>query len=374
MTTATPLVEPLSRLICRPLQWLWPGRLARGKLSMFDGDPELGKSLVTLDLCARITTGRPFPDGASLREPCNVLVLNAEDAPEDTVLPRLRALGADLDRVFHFHQRFFDESGPFRLPTHAPLLDRALSESRAVFAALDPIMAFLDPSIQVATDMSVRRALAPLAEMMDRHGCHATLVRHLNKSGHFRALYRGGGSIGLLAACRSAFLFARDPQDAARVVLAQIKNNLGPHQPSLAYRIVAGEDAQPTVQWLGQNPLGADQLLTAAGLRPPLPGPRDRARDFLFAVLEAGPQSTLAIWSAAQGKNLSRRTLQRVRVALKIRVKTIWVKDRLLTYWLLPGQKVPVPGGPPAADIPSLEPWLAPLREQYPTTPLDEEE
>lgn len=49
----------------RPISLLWPGRLALGKLAMLDGDPGLGKSLVTLDLCARLSKGRTLPDGAA---------------------------------------------------------------------------------------------------------------------------------------------------------------------------------------------------------------------------------------------------------------------------------------------------------------------
>jgi hypothetical protein len=374
MNTPAHLVEPFSRLLYRPLHWLWPGRLARGKLSIFDGDPELGKSLVTLDLCARLTTGRPFPDGAALAEPANVLILNAEDAAEDIILPRLRALGADLGRVFHFDKKYLDRRGPFRLPSHTDLLDRALTQTRAALVVLDPIMAFLDPCIQIASDTSVRLALAPLANLVDGHGCHLIMVRHLNKTGHFRALYRGGGSIGLLAACRSAFLFARDPKDPARAVMAQIKNNLGPRQPSLGYRIVSGDAGQPVVEWLGESNLGADQLLAAAGRKPYLPGPRDRARDFLFAFLEAGPRSTLDIWRAAQAEGLARRTLQRLRPQLKISFKTAWVNNRLLTYWLLEGQQLPPDIAPRDPEIPSLEPWLAPLREKYPVNPLADDD
>jgi RecA-family ATPase len=53
-------------------------RLGRGKLSLFDGDSGLGKSLVTLDLCARITTGQPFPDGVPAVAPSNVIIINGE--------------------------------------------------------------------------------------------------------------------------------------------------------------------------------------------------------------------------------------------------------------------------------------------------------
>ena len=92
-------VQPVSQLAPRPVEWLWPGRLALGKLAILDGDPGLGKSLVTLDLCARLSTGRAFPDGSPGPGPGSAIVLNGEDG-EDTIRPRLQALGADLDRVF----------------------------------------------------------------------------------------------------------------------------------------------------------------------------------------------------------------------------------------------------------------------------------
>ena len=68
-----------SELQPRSVTWLWPGRLARGKLAMLEGDPGLGKSLVCLDLCARITTGRPFADGGSGHEPANAIRLEPDD-------------------------------------------------------------------------------------------------------------------------------------------------------------------------------------------------------------------------------------------------------------------------------------------------------
>jgi hypothetical protein len=72
--------------------WLCPGWLPLGKLALLKGDPGLGKSLITLDLCARLTTGRDFPDGCPAVLPCNVILVNAEDTLDDTVRTRLDVL------------------------------------------------------------------------------------------------------------------------------------------------------------------------------------------------------------------------------------------------------------------------------------------
>jgi hypothetical protein len=72
--------RPISDLTEQRIDWLWPGRLALGKPALLEGDPELG-TLIALDLCARLSRGRPFPDGSPSPGPTNCLVLNAEDDP-----------------------------------------------------------------------------------------------------------------------------------------------------------------------------------------------------------------------------------------------------------------------------------------------------
>src|SRR5687767_8209686 len=82
------------------VSWLWKPYLARGKLAVLDGDPGTGKSFVTIDLAARITTGVPMPGAPAARsEPGSVLLLNAEDDARDTIRPRVAAAGGDPDRV-----------------------------------------------------------------------------------------------------------------------------------------------------------------------------------------------------------------------------------------------------------------------------------
>src|SRR5205807_7687569 len=88
----------------RDITWLWPFRLGEGKLSVLEGDPGLGKSLLALDLCARLSTGRPWPDGKPGPGPAASIYLSGEDGDEDTIVPRLLALGADLGRV-HVRRR-----------------------------------------------------------------------------------------------------------------------------------------------------------------------------------------------------------------------------------------------------------------------------
>jgi hypothetical protein len=364
-------LRPASQIVARPLAWLWPGRLPLGKLAILDGDPGVGKSLVTLDLCARLSTGRPFPDGSLGPGPSNSIVLDAEDDGADTVRPRLEALGADLDRVFILDRATLDGQ-PRCFPALMGVLDQALARTAARLLVINPIMAFLGPGISSNSEQAVRRGLFALLQLAARYQCVINLVRHLNKRDGGRCLYRGGGSIGFSGLCRSAWLLAPDPLQPERRVLAELKNNLSLPQPSLAFVAVAKGDAPAIPSWLGPVAWTAEQLLAKKGPALPSLRPCDRAYEFLADALAEGPRTVRELWPLAQAQGLSERTLQRAKQQLEIRTVRLRVDGKQLSYWLLQGQELP-DSVPAEAVPPDLEPWLAPLREKYPPpTPLDD--
>src|SRR5260370_26354678 len=159
-------------------------------------------------------------------------------------------------------------------------------------------------AIRTASDESIRRALAPLARLAQKHQCVIILIRHLNKKAGSRSLYRGGGSIGLIAQCRSGWLVGLEPREqkanllaaadspqGKRCVLAQLKNNNAPLQPILRYEIIAHASGYPTIRWLGTCSVSAEDLVAKP---PPITlGPRLRARQFLKDFLAPGPRGTL---------------------------------------------------------------------------------
>jgi hypothetical protein len=251
------------------------------------------------------------------------------------------------------------------------LLDRALALYAAKLVVIDPIVTFLGLNVNIVSDHSVRHALAPLADLAQRHHSTLLLVRNLNKTDASRSMYRGTGSIGFVGACRSAWLAAPDIGDPKTRVLAQVKNNLAPLQPSLAYVIETTSDGLPTIRWLGPSRWTGDQLLAAMAAASARVTPADRARDFIERALHDGPLTSQTIWKLAHEHRVSKRTLERVKEKLNIRSLRVWADGQRLSYWLLPGQKLPNTI-PPDAALPDLEPWLAQLREHYAdATPID---
>jgi hypothetical protein len=88
-----------SEIVPEPVRWVWPGIIARAKVTGLVGHPGLGKSQVATDLAATVSTGRPWPGGVANDTAGEVIVLSAEDDAADTGVPRLIAAGADRTRV-----------------------------------------------------------------------------------------------------------------------------------------------------------------------------------------------------------------------------------------------------------------------------------
>ena len=82
------------------VEWLWPGRIPLGELTIVEGDPGVNKSSVCCDLAARLTRGIAMPNTTAQGRPRKggVIFLIGEDSVPQTVIPRLQAAGATWPR------------------------------------------------------------------------------------------------------------------------------------------------------------------------------------------------------------------------------------------------------------------------------------
>ena len=300
----------LSEVVPERVRWLWEGRIALGKLNLVDGDPGTGKSAATTDLAARVSVGKPWPDGASCKAG-GVVILSAEDGLADTIRPRFDAAGGDPSKAVAV-STVPDAEGNERqiaIPDDLAVIESAIERVGAVLVVIDPLMAFLPGDVNSHRDQDVRRALAPLARLAERTGTAVVVVRHLNKATGGNALYRGGGSIGIVGAARSGLLIAKHPEDDSRRVLASIKSNLAAPAPSLVFALSSTEEGAVRVDWKGESILDAAALLSAPT------DPEERsvlqdAKDLLREALADGPVPASEIKQEARDADISERTLK----------------------------------------------------------------
>jgi hypothetical protein len=287
-------------------------------VTVLDGDPGLGKSALTLDIAARVSNGGPMPDGTP-GIGAGVLVLNAEDGEADTIVPRLLAMGADLQRV-RILKTIPSPSGEQQPDISADLniIERVAVATKARLIVIDPLMAFLGSKTNTFRDQDVRRALAPVATMAERIGAAILIVRHLNKATDGNPLYRGGGSIGIIGAARCGLLVAREPDDVtgdARV-LAVTKTNLGPLPVSLRYSIQPdGESIR--VLWRGESNHSAAALLAVPG-SVESHSELEQAAEFLKSILEDGPLTASDTLRKTRAAGYAKRTVERAKKAVGV--------------------------------------------------------
>jgi putative DNA primase/helicase len=233
----------VSDITPRPVRWLWPGRIPRGKVTMFAGHPGLGKSQLALAIAAIVTTGGRWPVDGTRAEHGSALILSAEDDAEDTIRPRLDAAGADLTQchviggVRELRNGGRETRRGFSVMDDLPLLAAQLARiGDAALVVIDPITAYLG-----ATDShrnaEVRAALAPLAELAAQYRVAVLTISHLRKSLDGEAILRVSGSLAFVATARAAYIVTRDPGDMTRRLLLPAKNNLGDDRSGYAYRI-----------------------------------------------------------------------------------------------------------------------------------------
>jgi archaellum biogenesis ATPase FlaH len=239
------ILECAKDILPEPVSWLWPRCIPLGKLTVFAGDPGLGKSAVSLDVVACVTANRKFPDG-TLPHSGEAIILSAEDDPADTLRPRLDAAGADIERVHILRAvRTVDPLGQatergFNLTTDLSRLREALRSLPGVrLIVIDPLSAYLGNTDTHRT-AAMRGVLAPVAKLASDYNVAILGIDHLNKS-EKKPIYRVSGSIATVAAARVAWVFAKDKDDDSRRLMLPIKNNLSEDQQGFAYRIAGAE-------------------------------------------------------------------------------------------------------------------------------------
>lgn len=213
------------------------GCIQRGTLSLFGGRPGVGKSTAAREISAQWTRGTL--GGCWYGLPQRVAYIGVEESLEYTVVPGLRAAGADMSRVF-FPVLRDDEGRPIRLMSarDEELLGDWLIDNGITVVVVDPLMSTISGKADVNRNNEVRSFVEPWARIAQRIDGVVIGVAHLNKAvtGDVVAGINGSSAFGEVA--RSVFGFVKDPdsEDGLRI-MSQAKNSNGPEDLSLAYRI-----------------------------------------------------------------------------------------------------------------------------------------
>lgn len=321
--TIRPNAQRMSEVEAKEIDWLWPGWIPRGMLSLLGGYAGDGKSTLTTSLIASLSTGSPLPDG-SIAPITNSLILPAEDDVAHVVKPRLALHGADMERV-HVMQTVFDADGTARglnLRTDIAAIAQLVQEQDIGLIVIDPMSGFT-PRADRNNEGEVRDNLQQLIPLMEQYRCAVLGVMHIGKNaGHARAYQSLMGSTAYTAVARSVVMVSNLPMawqvegEPMRKVVGVAKSNYAEAPEPIQFCRPRDE----ALRFLGPSPVGLDAALNAkAGDgEEKTPTEAAKAEEWLLDFMEGKRMLASVIETAAKDAGFSKPTLSRARKSLGI--------------------------------------------------------
>ena len=289
-------IRKMCEVELQEIDWFWYPYIARGKITMIQGDPGEGKTTLALRLAAACSTGQALP-GMTITEPVNVIYQTAEDGLGDTIKPRLMEAGADEDRVLNIVE------DTFSLTLLDERIEAAIVQTGAKLMILDPVQGYVGEKVDMNRANEIRSVMKNVAAVAERTDCAIVLVGHLNKMQGANSAYRGLGSIDFRAAARSVLLVGRMKKEPNVRVIVHDKSSLAPEGKSIAFSL--GDENG--FRWLdGYNDITADELLCGFNAETKTAAAEQLILDMLS---DGDPVPCKTIQAAAKAKGISKRTL-----------------------------------------------------------------
>jgi|GEM_PF-421941 len=323
---ATLHVIDIAEMIATPPSWLWEPYIAFGGITLLDGEPGTGKSLLSLGLAAAVTRGFPLPDQQGrmtiTQEARSVMYFCTEDSIQHTVLPRFDACGGDRTRLQiidgavtprepdDIQPFFFDHIGPLEAYLNAA------PPHTVGLVIFDPVQAYFGPKNNMNHANETRPLLARLNKLAQVHDLALLIVRHPSKASlGVSAIHRGMGSTDIMGNARNAFFAQAIAGPEHLIWLCHTKSNLGVKGITQRFCVAEGR-----FQWAGVSQLDTEHI--AGVKRGPNPGALLEACHWLEMTL--APYGAMGmLWddlvTMAEEHGIAARTLERARSVVRLR-------------------------------------------------------
>lgn len=338
------IVRKASEINTKAVRWFWQDRFVAGAINLLVGMPDVGKSVLMACLMARVSKGDDWPAINGEAAPCeqgSVAFLSMEDSPEMTIVPRLRAHGADLERI-HIVDGIETTDGErsirdaFDIQHDVDKLETLRQQDPDLRAVvIDPLDSYLNQKLDTNIGNKVRAALWPLKDWAESTGVTVLIVHHFNKAITTNALDKVSGARSFGALPRSVWAVARE-EHGERVILAPIKLNLVSRErkKAIAYTLDSSlhDPGVPVVTWCADGvDVSADELLGAKSNK------TDEAADWLKDVLADGPMPSGEMKRLADEAGHAWRTIVRAKEQAKVIVDQQREEGKIVGWqWRLP--------------------------------------
>lgn len=339
------------------IDWLLDCWVPAGSVTLLGGREGIGKSTIAVDWAAQATNGELT--GA----PMNVAYVVTEDSPEHTVVPRLKAAGADLKRVMFLAASVPDPDAPgvsyegaLDLPGDYPILRRFIEEESIGLVVLDAAKSVMSSKLKGNDDLDIRRFLEPMHRVAQDTGCTFVCLVHFSaKKGSADTGNLIMGSSAWQQVARSVIAVAQDRKNET-VKVWNSKANLAPRIRTMEAKLVSAEiitdDGKGTevgrIDWLGECEEDGSALLMPDSEQADTDDRTDLEvwlQDFLMTT---GPVSRPNVMKAARAVNFTvEKTIQRTFKRLGGIAEHRSTEKGKVAFWSLPEGRDTATGSTP---------------------------
>ena len=326
MALRSDLISRYADVTSTPVRWLWYPYIALGKITLLQGDPGDGKSTMMLNLIAALSSGTNLPDGTPLSRQFRVIYQCSEDDAADTIKPRLEAFGAECRNI-----AFVKEEAGDGLTLDDERIRMAIAEYRPALVVIDPIQSYIgnDSDLQIAA--RARKLMRRIGLWASSYGCAIVLIGHMNKREGSKDLYRGLGSIDIVAAARSVLQVERDELNPYLRTVQQIKNSLAPTGKPIKFEICP----ETGFRWEEVSNPPSKEKQPEITISPDI-SKHEIAAELIRTRLSEGPVEANVIMASLSQTGIGDKTIREAKAALGVRS----IRKMRKWYWVLTDEEM----------------------------------
>ena len=304
----------------KAVEWIIPGWLAAGNLTLLAGQAGMGKTTLALGLAAAVSRGGNWGSGLPV-ESGEVVLWCGEDDLEHTIAPNLIASKADLNRI-HFPAAVKTASGPreFDPETDMPAIAARMEQlDNPKLLVIDPVLSLVSSVKDNYKATEIRKALQPVQELATERGIAVVGLTHFLKRHNSQGSDVQDQVIGSQAWVAVArMVWAVGKTDAGRA-LFRVKSNLGTTEGGFTYQINGynqGNGIEGKVASFGNDVVEGeadDAFAVKAARSSPA---KDQAKEWLQGYLENNPEGDTwnhLLEAAAAEEGISKSALLKAR-------------------------------------------------------------
>ncbi len=319
------------------IDWLWYPYLAKGEVTIVEGDPDVGKSYLMQMVSAAIVDRSLLPSVKKVpRKKGKVAYFDMENSSGTVTKKRL------LDNGCVNLKWFFQEEQPFSIDDDEEMdkVYDAVEELRPSLCVFDTLNTYMGGA-NTNTASEVQQTFKYFVDIARRFKCAVVVLRHLTKDTKRKAMYRGQGSIAFTGLARIVLTVGKSPDDDDTRVIAVSKCNVARKPKALTYAIQSLPDELKRTDrsrfiWGKFVDLSADEIVARPTEHKEHAESADAAAEFLKSFLIAGPKLVALILRAGDKQGLKKRKIHHVANELGVIKTSEGFGPNKKAYWELP--------------------------------------